>query len=68
MGIVLLKDDDQNIRWRYLVLIGVGVSIIQFIGMHFLPDSPRWLANKNRSSDALKCLRLVYKPAFVHIY
>jgi SP family galactose:H+ symporter-like MFS transporter len=38
------------------------------MGMFLLPDSPRWLANKNRKEEAQACLRLVYKPAFVQVY
>jgi hypothetical protein len=36
--------------------------------MFFLPESPRWLANKNRHTEAITCLRMVYKPNFVDIY
>ena len=33
--------------WRWMFVVGVVPSMILFIGMFFLPDSPRWLmANK----------------------
>lgn len=48
--------------------MGIGFALIQLIGMFFLPESPRWLANKNRYNEAITCLRMVYKPNFVDIY
>jgi hypothetical protein len=55
MGFVLLTQDDDGtdtIKWRILVSIGVIVAVIQLFGVIFLPDSPRWLANKGRNAQA----------------
>lgn len=55
MGFVLLTQDDDGtdtIKWRILVSIGVIVAVIQLFGVIFLPDSPRWLANKGRNEKA----------------
>lgn len=65
-GFLLLTD--STIRWRWVLMIGVLCALVQMMGMFLLPDSPRWLANKNRKEDAQACLRLVYKPAFVQVY
>jgi SP family myo-inositol transporter-like MFS transporter 13 len=39
--------------WRY----------IQFIGFLYIPESPRWLADKNRIEDAEDALRMIRNPA-----
>ncbi|GAB2277520.1 hypothetical protein Dimus_012229 [Dionaea muscipula] len=46
--------------WRILALIGVIPSLIQLLGLPFIPESPRWLAKNGRWQDcenALKRLR-----------
>ncbi|KMT13558.1 hypothetical protein BVRB_4g083330 [Beta vulgaris subsp. vulgaris] len=48
------------IHWRVLALIGAVPCILQFLGLFFIPESPRWLANNSRwedCEDVLKYLR-----------
>ncbi|XP_021742463.1 LOW QUALITY PROTEIN: sugar transporter ERD6-like 5 [Chenopodium quinoa] len=48
------------IHWRILALIGLIPSILQFLGVFFIPESPRWLAKNARweeCEDVLKSLR-----------
>lgn len=43
-------------NWRLMFLIGAIPAIIQFIGMLFLPESPRWLIKRGRDSQAMTIL------------
>jgi len=46
--------------WRWMLGLGALPGIILGIGMHVLPESPRWLAGHGRAQDAgqvLKALR-----------
>ncbi|KAA8545060.1 hypothetical protein F0562_019841 [Nyssa sinensis] len=48
------------ITWRNLALIGIIPCLLQFLGLFFIPESPRWLAKIGRWVDceaALQCLR-----------
>lgn len=38
--------------WRWMLGITAIPAVLLFIGVTFLPESPRWLASKNRSNDA----------------
>lgn len=46
--------------WRTLALIGITPSLVQIIGLYFIPESPRWLlmmSKNNEFETALQCLR-----------
>ncbi|KAK7067651.1 hypothetical protein SK128_023999 [Halocaridina rubra] len=46
-----------NLTWRYIAIIcGIVTTAIPFIGLFFLPDSPRWLVVKGRIEEAKKSL------------
>uniref|UniRef100_A0A803KP94 Major facilitator superfamily (MFS) profile domain-containing protein n=1 Tax=Chenopodium quinoa TaxID=63459 RepID=A0A803KP94_CHEQI len=48
------------ISWRTLALIGIIPSLVQIVGLFFIPESPRWLLmmNKNKEFEAaLQCFR-----------
>ncbi|CAO2836792.1 unnamed protein product [Amaranthus hypochondriacus] len=40
--------------WRNFALIGIIPSLVQFVGLFFIPESPRWLLlmNKNKEFEA----------------
>lgn len=42
--------------WRIPVGMQAAMPVIQFIGIWFLPESPRWLCSKDRSEEALEIL------------
>ncbi|KAJ8683312.1 hypothetical protein QAD02_019104 [Eretmocerus hayati] len=42
--------------WRTITLINLTISVIGFAMICFIPDSPHWLANKNRFHKAEKSL------------
>ncbi|KAM7278073.1 hypothetical protein ACFE04_005207 [Oxalis oulophora] len=39
------------LSWRTLALIGAFPSLIQFIGLFFIPESPRWLAKSDQEKE-----------------
>mmetsp|Transcript_101669 Transcript_101669/g.183422 ORF Transcript_101669/g.183422 Transcript_101669/m.183422 type:complete len:495 (-) Transcript_101669:279-1763(-) len=43
--------------WRLAVLLPVLPGLVLFVGMFFLPRSPRWLVQHNRGDDALRVLK-----------
>ncbi|XP_074303253.1 sugar transporter ERD6-like 5 [Silene latifolia] len=44
-------------RWRLLALIGVLPCMVQFLGIFFIPESPRWLVNYGRGEDYVNSLQ-----------
>ena len=49
-----------NGNWRAMFLVGLAPSVLLFVGMLFLPESPRWLVLKGKhekAHDALHKLR-----------
>ena len=43
--------------WRYMLAIAVVPAALLYIGMHFVPKSPRWLAARGRYDEARAVLR-----------
>ncbi len=44
------------------MLGGIGIaSSAQFIGMCFMPESPRWLGKEGRSEDQLRVMQKIYR-------
>ena len=48
--------------WRWMLGIAAVPSIIQFIGMFFLPESPRWLGKQGRDKKQQNVIKMIYKP------
>lgn len=48
-----------NHGWRFMMLVGCIPAIILGVGMSFLPDTPRWLASKNRLKEASSVLKKI---------
>ncbi|MFW5943670.1 MAG: sugar porter family MFS transporter [Bacteroidota bacterium] len=48
--------------WRWMFIVGLVPSLILFIGMFFLPETPRWLMNYKTESQAKKVLDRVGEP------
>ncbi|MEN8158324.1 MAG: sugar porter family MFS transporter [Bacteroidota bacterium] len=49
-----LHDVENN--WRWMFATGVVPSVLFFIGLFFIPESPRWLVLKGKKGEALKVL------------
>ena len=58
--------DDHNLQcWRPMLYVGVVPALILFIGMFFLPETPRWLMSKGREEDARKVLDRIENPEYI---
>ncbi|MCU1616653.1 MAG: sugar transporter [Frankiales bacterium] len=56
----LIKDPHV---WRWMLSVAIVPAIALFIGMFFLPDSPRWYAVRGRLEDTRRVLGLSREPA-----
>ncbi|HUC80341.1 MAG TPA: sugar porter family MFS transporter [Flavisolibacter sp.] len=45
--------------WRWMFGLGFVPSVLFFLGVIWLPESPRWLLKVNRTADAEKVLRKI---------
>lgn len=45
--------------WRYMIAFGMIPSIMLFIGMWRVPESPRWLVMKGKQKSALEVLQRI---------
>jgi major inositol transporter-like SP family MFS transporter len=52
--------------WRWMLAIAVIPAVALWIGMNFLPESPRWYALRHRYEDALSDLLTMRPPAEAH--
>ncbi|HVV13267.1 sugar porter family MFS transporter [Amycolatopsis sp.] len=48
--------------WRWMLVIATLPAVALWLGMLAMPESPRWLASKQRFGDALEVLRQI-RPA-----
>ncbi|MCL9685714.1 sugar porter family MFS transporter [Legionella maioricensis] len=53
-----LHDYSSN-SWRYLFGMGSVPSLVLFIGMYFVPHSPRWIMNKYGMEETFKTLKRI---------
>lgn len=54
----LFSADKVN-GWRYMLGLAAAPAILQFFGFLFLPESPRWLIQKGKSSRAIAALEKI---------
>ena len=58
--------DNNNLEcWRPMLYVGVIPALILFVGMFFLPETPRWLMSKGREDEARTVLGKIEDPEFV---
>lgn len=54
-----LSEWNHGSGWRWMFGITVVPSMLFLIGMFFVPESPRWLENKNRPEEARRVLERI---------
>jgi len=52
--------------WRWMFALGMVPALLFFIGVFFLPESPRWLLRAGREADTRKVLERIGPPDFVN--
>jgi len=58
-------DESNPFSWRWMFYVGVFPAIILFIGMIFLPETPRYLIGKGNDVEGKRVLEKVEDPALV---
>ena len=53
-----LWGEDQGV-WRWMLVVATLPAIALWIGIAFVPESPRWLASKGRFAETLAALRRI---------
>ncbi|MCQ1950695.1 MULTISPECIES: sugar porter family MFS transporter [Arthrobacter] len=54
--------EDQGV-WRWMLVVATLPAIALWIGIAFVPESPRWLASKGRFAETLAALRRIRSEA-----
>ena len=49
--------------WRWMLSVAIVPAVALFVGMFFLPDSPRWYAVRGRFDETRRVLELSRDPA-----
>ena len=58
-------DESNPFSWRWMFYVGVFPAIILFVGMLFLPETPRFLIGKGKDEEGKKVLEKVEDPEIV---
>ena len=58
-------DPAFNMCWRPMFYVGIIPAMIMFIGMIFLPETPRWLISKGHEDKCRDVLQKVEDPSLV---
>jgi major inositol transporter-like SP family MFS transporter len=57
---------DHNGIWRWMLAIAILPAIALWVGMNFMPESPRWLAMRHRYEDCLAVLLKIRSEEEAH--
>ena len=61
----LIANDANPFSWRWMFYVGVFPAVILFVGMFFVPETPRWLIGKGREKEGREVLNKVEDPELV---
>ncbi len=53
---LIFADEADITCWRPMFYVGVVPALILFVGMIFLPETPRWLMSKSRETESRQIL------------
>ncbi|MFC7525069.1 sugar porter family MFS transporter [Parapedobacter sp. GCM10030251] len=59
-----LLADGGSESWRWMFGLGAVPSVLFFLGVLWLPESPRWLAKAGKTEQATKVLRKLGSPDY----
>jgi len=62
---LLFANNNDLSSWRPMFYVGVIPGLILFIGMLFLPETPRWLMSKGREDESRHVLKKIEEPSLV---
>ena len=60
-----LADNSNLESWRPMLWVGVFPALVLFVGMFFLPETPRWLVSKGREEEGEAVLRRIEDPSMI---
>jgi SP family galactose:H+ symporter-like MFS transporter len=60
-----IANDADVFCWRWMFYVGMIPGAVLFIGMLFLPETPRWLISKGFEKDGEKILSKIEEPGLV---
>jgi MFS family permease len=55
-NVIILFMPFKGYDWRILESVALVIVVAQFLGVYYLPDSPRWLANNGKQDEANACI------------
>jgi sugar porter (SP) family MFS transporter len=58
-------DESNPYSWRWMFYVGVFPALLLFIGMLFVPETPRFLIGKGKEAEGRKVLQKVEEPELV---
>lgn len=61
----LIANDANPFCWRWMFYVGIIPGVILFIGVFFLPETPRWLIAKGFENEGRNVLKKVEEPGLV---
>jgi len=60
-----IADNDNLSSWRLMFYMGIFPAIILFVGMFFLPETPRWLMSKGREKEGRRVLAKIEEAELI---
>jgi sugar porter (SP) family MFS transporter len=62
---LILKPIPDDREWRYMFLLGAILPLVMIVlVLTVMPESPRWLVQKNREQEAKQILERIYPDGF----
>ena len=55
IGVLIAYSLGTVLSYKWLAIVGIGLSAVHAVGMWFLPETPRWLLGRDRR-DEVSCL------------